>query len=215
MTLKELTFIMMLGILPQMYAQEENAFIRDGNSLYKSKKYTDAEIAYRKGLQKNPKSFEANYNLGNALYKQEKYAEALQKYNDAVPFGQSSKTKLAAAFHNVGNALLQQKKIAESIDAFKKSLKLNPKDDDTRYNLAYAQKLLKNQQKQKDQQKNQPKQEPQKKNEPKKDQSKQEQQIQKDKAQQILEALMQEEKETMEKARKQPKSSRKGTDKDW
>jgi tetratricopeptide (TPR) repeat protein len=213
--LKNITLLMFLGILPSLYAQEENMFIREGNRYFKSKKYTDAEVAYRKGLQKNPKSFEANYNLGNALYKQEKYAEALEKYNEAVPFAGNSREKLADAFHNAGNALLKQNKISESINAYKQSLKLNPKDDNTRYNLAYAQKLLKNQQQNKDNQnknqdKNQPQQDPKQK-----EQQKQQEQIQKDKAQQILEALMQDEKETMEKSKKQPKASRSNTEKDW
>ena len=115
-------------------AQEENAYVREGNRLYKSKKYTEAEIAYRKGLLKNPKSAEAAYNLGNALYKQEKYAEALEQYQRVAPTDNISREKLAAVLHNTGNALLLQKKIAESIDAYKKSLKVNPKDDETRYN---------------------------------------------------------------------------------
>jgi len=211
--LKNLTLLMLLGVLPALYAQEENMFIREGNRYYKSKKYTDAEVAYRKGLQKNPKSFEANYNLGNALYKQQKYAEALEKYNEAVPFAGSSREKLANAFHNAGNALLKQNKIAESISAYKQALKLNPKDDNTRYNLAYAQKLLKNQQQNKDKQDK--KQDKNQQDPKQKEQQKQQEQIEKEKAQQILEALMQDEKETMEKSKKQPKASRSNTEKDW
>lgn len=107
--------------------QEENGDIREGNKLYKAKKYTEAEIAYRKALLKNSKSFEANYNLGNALFKQEKYSEALQQYQKAAPIENVSKDKLAAAYHNTGNALLMDKKIAESIEAYKSSLKSKPK----------------------------------------------------------------------------------------
>jgi len=213
--LKNITLLMFLGILPSLYAQEENMFIREGNRYFKSKKYTDAEVAYRKGLQKNPKSFEANYNLGNALYKQEKYAEALEKYNEAVPFAGSSREKLADAFHNAGNALLKQNKIAESISAYKQSLKLNPKDDNTRYNLAYAQKLLKNQQQNKNNQDNKQDKNQQQQDPKQKEQQKQQEQIEKEKAQQILEALMQDEKETMEKSKKQPKASRSNMEKDW
>ena len=217
-----------LFIVLSTYAQEENTYVREGNRLYKSKKYTEAEIAYRKGLLKNPKSTEAAYNLGNALYKQEKYAEALEQYQRVAPTEKISKEKLAAVLHNTGNALLMEKKVAESIDAYKKSLKVNPNDDETRYNLAFAQYLLKQQQQNKDnkqnqdknkQQQDQQKQDNQEKKQEKKDNQQQEKpqpsDLSKEKAEQILQALMQDEENTMEKAKQQPVGSRKGTDKDW
>ena len=73
----EYILLMFLVSLPAV-AQKESANVREGNKLYKSSKYTDAEIAYRKGLLQNPKSFEANFNLGNALFRQKKYPEALE-----------------------------------------------------------------------------------------------------------------------------------------
>lgn len=208
-----ISLLLMIQATIPLVAQEENALVREGNKLYEAKKFTDAEIAYRKGLQKNPKSFEAAYNLGNALFRQEKYAEAMEQYQKITPQSKEAKDRLAAAFHNAGNSLLLQQKVAESIDAYKQSLKLNPNDNETRYNLAYAQHLLKNQQ---EPPPPQPQQQP--KEEEKKEQKPQQQQqpeISPERAQQILEALMQDEKETMEKAKQQPKSSRKGTDKNW
>lgn len=205
-------------------AQEENIFIREGNRHYKSNKFTEAEIAYRKGLLKNSKSLEAIYNLGNALFKQEKYAEALEQFQQIVPSDKVPKEKLAAALHNTGNALLMQQKVAQSIDAYKNSLKLNPKDDETRYNLALAQHLLKNQEKNQDQnKKEEEKQQPEedkKEKQNKPDETKPQEQNQprdmsKDKAEQILQALMQDEDDTMEKAKELPKSSRRAVEKDW
>lgn len=212
--MKQLFIFVLTGLLAfPAFAQEDYNLVREGNKYYKAKKFTEAEIAYRKGLEKNPKSFEAGYNLGNALFKQEKYAEALEQYQQIVAGSKESKLKLASAFHNTGNSLLSQKKIAESIEAYKQALKLNPKDDDTRYNLAYAQHLLKNQQKQKEK----PKDDKQKKKEEKKEEKPQPKQpeMTKEQARQMLEALMQDEKETMEKAKKQPKATRKGSEKDW
>jgi len=54
----------------------------------------------------------------------------------------------AGAYHNLGNSLLETKKYDESIEAYKKALLNNPKDDATRYNLSYAQEMLKKQQQQ-------------------------------------------------------------------
>lgn len=211
-----LTVVLSLALVPT-WAQEENAPIRTGNKHYKAQKYTEAEIEYRKGLLKNNQSFEANYNLGNALFRQQKYQEALQQYQIAVPMAKDSKQKLASAFHNTGNALLMDKKIAESIEAYKQALKLNPSDNDTRYNLAFAQYLLKNQPPQQNQKQNQNKNQNQ--NQQQQDQQQQpqprEDKMSKQQAEQILQALMQDEKETMEKAKKQPESTRKGAEKNW
>ena len=56
----------------------------------------------------------------------------------------------ADAHHNVGNIAMKEKQYAPAVDAFKNALRNNPNDDETRYNLALAQKLLKEQQKDED-----------------------------------------------------------------
>ena len=227
--MKKLGCILMMSLLIlSASAQKESDDVRDGNKLYKSSKFTEAEIAYRKGLIKNPKSFEANYNLGNALFRQKKYAEACQQYDHAVALKPSEKKDIAAAMHNVGNSLLVDNKIEESIKAYKTALKNNPHDDETRYNLAYAQLMLKKQQQQqkkdnkdknKDKNKDQQKkdQQDQNKDQQKKDQQQQQvkQQMSKENAQQILDALMQDEKNTQDKAKKQQVRGTKKAEKDW
>jgi tetratricopeptide (TPR) repeat protein len=212
-----------------VWAQKESSDVRTGNKLYKSGKFTEAEIAYRKGLLKNNKSFEANYNLGNSLFRQKKYAEAMEQYKTSIALQPKEKVKLAAAFHNTGNALLSDKKFEESINAYKTALKNNPKDNGTRYNLAYAQSMLKKQQqdknknkdKDKNKDKNQDKQQ-QQNNKPKdkpKDQPQQpkpqQQQMSKENAQQILDALMQDEKNTQDKVKKQQVKGVRKAEKDW
>ena len=133
----------------------ERSNIRQGNRLYRNEKYTESEIAYRKGLTVNPRSVEAAYNLGNALYKQKKYPEAAEQYMQIVGRREqlladnpANGRRLAEVYHNLGNIQMQGKDYAKSVEAYKQSLRLNPKDDETRYNLALAQKLLKNQQQQ-------------------------------------------------------------------
>jgi len=209
-------FIFLITSCLTTYAQKESDDVRAGNRLYKSDKFTEAEIEYRKGLQKNPTSFEANYNLGNALFKQKKYADALEQFKNSTALQSKDKIKLAAALHNTGNALLSDQKIEESIAAYKGALKANPKDDETRYNLAYAQSMLKKQQQNKDKNKDDKK-DQEKKDDKQKNQNQQPQQPQmsKENAQQILDALMQDEKNTMEKAKKQAAKNKKSADKDW
>ena len=141
------------NMLSSAFAQKaERKHVREGNELYKTEKYTEAEVAYRKSLDVNPRSIEGTYNLGNSLYKQDKLKEAAEQYQ--LLAGQEAKMKetpegkarLAEIYHNMGNISMKGKDYAQSVEAYKQSLRLNPKDDETRYNLALAQKLLSDQQ---------------------------------------------------------------------
>ena len=46
----------------------EKQILRKGNDLFKQKRFVDAEVKYKKALQKNPYYETAGYNLGNAVY---------------------------------------------------------------------------------------------------------------------------------------------------
>lgn len=208
-----------------LFAQSESVDIRSGNKYYKKEKFSEAEIEYRKALQKNAESFEANYNLGNALFKQGKYEQAMEFYQAAFPFA-NDKQKKAFDYHNIGNTLMGNEKYKEAIEAYKMSLRNNPKDDETRYNLAYAQAMLKkeednndggggasdNQDNKEDEPKKQPDNQPDNQQE---QPQPQQQQMSKEQAQQILEALEQDEKDIQDKVRNKQQRSIKKTDKDW
>jgi tetratricopeptide (TPR) repeat protein len=213
--------------------KEVRALIREGNKLYQKKHYTEAEVAYKKALEKDPKSSIGLYNLGNALYRQENMSEALEKYQLAGSLAKDPHQK-AAIFHNMGNRYMNTKDYGKAVDAYTKSLRLNPQDNETRYNLAVAQAFLRQQQQQKKDNKdnkdqndkdnqdkkqpNQPKSEDDQKKDNKEQQpSSAQEQLTKEKAQQLLDALMQDEKETQEKVRRlqMQQSQSKKPDKDW
>lgn len=123
----------------------EKQILRKGNDLFKQKRFVDAEVKYKKALQKNPYYETAGYNLGNAVYEQQRYEEALPQYELVAKSSRDQETR-ANSYHNAGNVMMKKKDYAQAIDAYKKSLILDPKDEETRYNLALAQKLLKDQQ---------------------------------------------------------------------
>lgn len=231
--------ILLCVISTSAYAQKaERSHIKEGNEFYDSEKYTESEIEYRKAIEVNPKSEIGFYNLGNAMYKQGKYPEAVQEYEKIIPVVED-KAMLSKLWHNVGDIQLQNKDYAKAVEAFKNSLRNNPMDDETRYNLAFAQKKLQDQQNEqnKDDQQNQDQQDQkdeQNKDEQNQDQQNQEQnqdnqknktqeqqqqneQMSQDNAQQILNAFLQDEKDTQEKVKKaqQQKQQRRRTDKDW
>lgn len=182
-----------------------------------SEKYQNAEVQYLKGMEKTANYEDANYNYGNALYRQEKYEDAAAAYQKVATHQESSKSLKAKAYHNMGNSYLKAEKYKESIDAYKESLKMNPKDMDTKYNLEYAKKKLiqqQNQQNQNQQQQQQPEQH-KKEEQHKQQQAEQRQKEQMNKRQ--LDALQQNERQTQEKLQKaEPKAGNKQhQEKDW
>ena len=219
----------------------EGDYIRSGNKFYADSLYEKAEIEYRKALEINPKSTDAMYNLGNALFNQipqsqEKGKEAMEQYATAAKL-ESDKAKLAHINHNLGTLLYMAQQYPQSVEAYKESLRNNPNDNETRYNLAKAMYMLKQQQEQQEQQQDQQQeqqqdqQQEQQQEQQQQDQQEQQQnqeqqqeqqsqqdeeQISKENAEQILNALMQDEKDIQEKQKKMMQQHQgKTLDKDW
>ena len=214
-------FAFSLYAFPQKQVRKE---MRNGNKEYKQEKYTEAEIAYRKALASNARSSDVAYNLGNSLYKQEKFPEALEQYQAAVS-DEKNKEREAATWHNAGNVFMNAKDYKKSIEAYKQALRRAPYDDETRYNLALAQKLLEEQEQQdQNQDQNQDQQQDQKDQQQNQNQDQQQQeqqqnpnQMQQQTAEQILDAMMQNERDTQEKVREQQmqQQRQRKTGKDW
>ena len=151
-------------------AQSVRSLVNGGNDLYAEKKFTDAEVNYKKAVEKDITLMAGHYNLGNSLYRQNKLDEAMKSYEEAV---QKSETKQgqAKANYNLGDAQLKSQKYEEAVKSFTQSLKLRPDDQDAKYNLSYALTKLKEQQQQQKNDKNQDKD----KNKDKQDQNKKDQ----------------------------------------
>lgn len=157
-----------MALLPQLYAQKENKWIRQGNKDFASGHYDAAEIAYRKALDKNAHNAKAQFNLGDALYSKKDYAKAAESFAAIGQMKEVSGVDKSQMYYNYGNALLKDNKLDESIAAYKQSLLHNPHNKEARYNLQYA--MLKKQEQQKKQQQNKDQQD--KKDQDKKDQNK-------------------------------------------
>ena len=186
---------MMLGLMfvsVAVYGQKtERDYLRSGNKLYKDSTFVKAEVDYRKALELEPKSTDAMYNLGNALLMQQKAKEAMEQF-EAASRVEKDKAKLAQIYHNMGVILQSSKQLPQCIEAYKQALRNNPKDDETRYNLALAQKQLKDQQQQQN-----------------------ENQMSKENAEQLLKAAMQDEKNVQDKVKKAVQVQGRKLEKDW
>ena len=149
--MKYILFAAFLLLAVGVSAQKaERDYIRKGNRLFNDSVFVDAEVNYRKALEVNPKSTVSMYNLGNTLSQQQKFQEAMEQYDSASKI-EKDKMKLAHIYHNMGVLFQAGKDYAKAVEAYKMSLRNNPADDETRYNLALAQKMLKDQQQNQDQ----------------------------------------------------------------
>ena len=234
---KYIQFILFVILAAGASAQKiERDYIRKGNRLFNDSVFVDAEVNYRKALEVNPKSTVSMYNLGNTLSQQQKFKDAMEQYVAAGKI-EKDKMKLAHIYHNMGVLFQAGKDYAQAVEAYKMSLRNNPKDDETRYNLALAQKMLKDQQQNQqnqDQNQDQNKDEQEKKQDQQKDQNKQNDQkkddqqqqppkpekkdneMSKENAEQLLNSVMQDEKDTQDKVKKQQQVIQGGRlEKDW
>lgn len=244
-----LLIFMLLNSSSNVMAQKANErdLIRIGNKHYRNGDYKKAETYYRKSLDAKS-SMEAFYNLGNALVKQGQDSMAYEMYKQAVSQPSTDTKKRAQIYHNMGDLTyasgLQDLKVGDehaqanfqqAVNDFKSALRLNPDDNETRYNLAMAQYQLKKSQQggggnnkdknQKNQDQNQNKNQPQNKNQnqdkqqPQSQQKPQPQQQKKNQmddqtADQLLNSAQQDEKQVQKKLMRQP-TKRRQLDKDW
>lgn len=192
-------------------AQTDRDFIRQGNKAYRQKNFPQAEVQYRKAISKNNGNPQALYNLGCALMMQNKASEAVKFYQKASEV-ETNKLRKAKIYHNIGIICQSGKMYGDAIKAYSESLRNNPHDNETRYNLALCKKLQKNGKNNKQQQqKDKPDKE---KANPK--QQQQQPQMSKDNAEQLLNAAMQQEQQTQQRLnRQQQQQQSRSLEKNW
>ena len=206
----------------------DRQYIRQGNKQFRSGDYANAEVSYRKAIEKNAKNPQAAFNLGNALMAQKKDSAAVEQLEGAARL-ETNPLRKAQAYHNMGVICQTHKMYGEAIEAYKNALRLNPKDDETRYNLVLCkhQKQKQDQQqqnqqggdndkKQDDKQKDLQQPDQQKDKQDDKQQEQPKPQMSKDNAEQLLNAAIQNEKQTQEKMKQQQQQpQRRNVQKNW
>ena len=249
--MRKIVIYLLLFLSVSAFAQKERSMARKGNRFYADSAFAESEIAYRKALDVNANLREAQFNLANAAIRQEKFDEAVEQL-EVLASTSEDKMERGEIYHNMGNAYLgkyqtslqdQEKaksageELDKSITSFKQSLRNNPSDDETRYNLAVAQKLKEegppqqqeqeqqdkdkqDQDKDKDKEQQDKEQQQKDQEQQQKDQQQEQQQpdkISKEDAEKILNAMMQEEKELQEDQKEKQKANVRSrrVEKDW
>jgi len=203
-----------------------------GNRLYEEQQYDEALKRYTDAQVHDPDSPVLHFNIGDVFYQQEAFDRANEEFERSLA-GADADLR-ARSFYNLGNAYFRQQELGRAIEAYKESLRLNPNDEDAKYNLELA---LKYQQ----MQRQPPKPEEQEKQEPSEEEDKQEhegapqpqeeqredspeegtegepstQQMTKEEAERILDALKDEEGEVQKMIRRHQKLGERRVEKDW
>jgi tetratricopeptide (TPR) repeat protein len=192
-----LLLLILLFFTIDALAQHPNSLVRKGNASYTDTLYSEAEQKYREALMKDQNSYAASFNLADAIYKQEKFSESTSLFK-ALSEKTQNKIEKSESFHNLGNSLMKEQKIDEAIEAYKNALRNNPKDIDTKHNLAYAQRMKNQQQKQEEE-----KEEEQDKEEEKEEEEKEEEEEEKQEEEKEEEKNNQEQNENSEEQSKE------------
>jgi len=151
-----LFFFFLASLTITVSAQETKVkdYVIAGNQNYMSGNFSKAEAQYKTALSEDLNSIKANYNLGNSLYRQKRYDEARTHYDRVIRQKNSTKAEKQMAYHNIGKSYLDENNPEKAVVNFKEALKLNPYDEETRYNYALARKLLEKKQNEDEKNKN-------------------------------------------------------------
>lgn len=204
---RQFVLIILLGIVAVANAQTDRQFIREGNRMYHRQDYAKAEVLYRKAISKNASNPQALYNLGCALMMQNKDSAAVEQYLNSAKL-EKNKLRLSGTYHNIGVIFQKYRMYGEAIKAYEQSLRNNPKDNETRYNLVLCKRLQKKNgsggnNKKQDNSEGQNKEENNNdKAKGKNKQQKPKEQMSKDNAEQLLNAAVQNEKATQQRLKK-------------
>ncbi len=211
--------LLLAGVSAQ--AQSHRDYVRRGNRLFRDSVYDRAQVQYQKAFQKDSMDVPVQYNLANTMLRQGQPKEAMQLLERTAK-AERNPQRRAMIHHNMGVILQSQKQFAEAIECYKESLRNNPGDDETRYNLVLCQRQLKEQQNeqnqqdqenkdQKDKEENK-KEQKDKSKQPKNEEEKQDQtqqqkpkenQMNRENAEQMLNAALQNERRTQDKVKQQ------------
>lgn len=142
-----------LVLLP-LHGQAESPYkaVQRGNEFYEAGEYDAAGLNYATASEALPEAAEIFFNQGNVLYKQRKFLQALAHYTNAL---QSVNGVLESRVkYNLGNVEYRRALIAMStpqdsmlllrsaITYYRDSLAVDPQQQNARYNLELAHRLL-------------------------------------------------------------------------
>ncbi|MDP8224215.1 MAG: tetratricopeptide repeat protein [Candidatus Lernaella stagnicola] len=145
--------ILLLAAAPA-WAAGVPSLVGQGNKAYEGGDYETALAAYQQAAEMAPDRGELQVNLGNTLFMQGDHEGAIKAYNKSLT---TEDTALRGrAYYNRSAAEIAMQNWDGAIESLRRSLLLNPEDEDAKHNLLYAVKKLEEQEDQEQDQQDQP-----------------------------------------------------------
>lgn len=144
-------FIAFVLITVQVNGQVWRDSLEAARKAYKNEKYLDALKYYRSAQNNAPENVDFSDEIGQTAYKARQFDVAEKIYRQNLSKKESG-TQKANSWHNIGNSLMKKRDYAGAVEAYKESLRMNPTDDETRYNLSEAIRQMKQAQQKKEKQ---------------------------------------------------------------
>jgi tetratricopeptide (TPR) repeat protein len=235
--------LLLIGLLVIMLAggaaaltlkDEMHSNLSRGNRYYEAGDHDMALERYREAQDLDSTFAVPHFNAGDALYRLGNYQEgALEFLRSSTAAVDSVK---AMSYYNLGNTMFRAGDMQSAVEAYKRSLLLDPEDQDAKHNLELALKMQEQQEQQKQEQEGQQQQEQQQQNqeEQNREEQGQEDQQQQDQQQQdqqqqdqqapeispeelerILAAIEASDKQTQEEMMRKASQRKTVTGKDW
>lgn len=130
----------------RLWDEHPNQLLREGLQCYKNGNVIAAIDKYNQVYMKQMNDPIVNYNMGTFFYKQGNFDTASYFFQNAIK-SMPDKNLQSKAAYNLGTSMIMAQKYDKAVEALIESLKYNPNNDVARYNLAYALRNLKKQQK--------------------------------------------------------------------
>ena len=143
--------------------------MKEGNEAYNSGEFLQSNDLYSQSFKNDTSNLKAAFNNGNSSFMSGDFESSRNNFNQYLQ-SNITKEEKSKAYYNIGNSYLTEYAksaqentgqspnsdlLTNAVDNYKKSLRYNPKDEDARYNLSYAMKLLQQSQNQDQQNKDQ------------------------------------------------------------
>jgi len=104
-------------------------------AFYDKGEYEKSKTLYLEAQADEPDSKKLSFNIGNTHYKLKDYDQATQNYSSVSE--SADKELKSKSFYNLGNTVYRLGKIDEAIEKYKDALRVEPMDENAKYNLEF------------------------------------------------------------------------------
>ena len=164
------------------FSDKLHSFVEKGNDQYDQEENENALNSYMRAQRQDTTHAVPCLNAGDALYRMGRYDDG------ALQFFKSTKSQAesiaAMGYYNLGNTFYKKGDMQSAAEAYRRSLLMDPDDDDAKHNLELVMRIMEEQPQQQQQQDQQQQDQQQQDQQQQEDQQQQQDQQQQDQQQQ-------------------------------